>query len=153
MGGRWVAHWVDRTGRGRPIPADLDGMLHRGARRHGMKYPHRGLLPQAAMNAIQDAIEIACELRVMMMGRLRRNVLPVVAEVEHQHIVFRQQVLPERKICVDGKSVAVGKQKPHAGGIAVPTHFDFCAVVELDVKAFAGRRKNEMHKPQLSIVG
>ena len=95
---------------------------------------------------LHDPFEIARELLIGMMRRHHRQVLPVIAEVEHQEIEFLQQVLPVRIVGVGGKAVAVREQETDAIRIAVTAHADFGAVVERDVKSHAGSGKLEMHR-------
>ena len=95
---------------------------------------------------LHDPFEIARKLLVGVMRRHHRQVLPVIAEVEHQEIEFLQQVLPVRIVGVGGKAVAVREQETDAIRIAVTAHADFGAVVERDVKGHAGSGKLEMHR-------
>ena len=112
-----------------PAPADLDRVLHGGAARHGMENADRGLAAEAGIDRLQHALEIAAQLRIGMVRGLGRDVLAVIAEVEHQHVVCRREVLPERQIGVRREAVAVRHHQPHAIGIAVPPHPDVRAVL------------------------
>src|SRR5688500_19946263 len=49
-----------------PAPADLDGVLHRGAARHGMEDADRLPFAELLAHGPHHALEIAGELAVMM---------------------------------------------------------------------------------------
>ena len=75
-----------------------------------------------AVTARHDAFEIAGELCVVVVRRRDRDVVPMIAEVEYQHVEFGQELAPVRVIGVGGKAVAVGDQQPYAVRIARPPH-------------------------------
>src|SRR5262249_32320424 len=81
-----------------------------------------------------------------VMRRYDRNILPMVAEIEHQHIESWQQVLPVGKIGVGGKTVAVRHEQADAIGVAMTPHSDLRAVVERNVEGHAGSGNFEAHR-------
>ena len=129
-----------------PAPADLDGVLHGGAARHRMENAGGRPLRQPRADLLHDAFEIAAELLVIVVRRLDRDVLAVVAEIEYQHVEFRQQMPPVRIVGIGGETVAVRHQEPHAVGIAVPAHPDARAVLERHFERHAGGGNFERHR-------
>jgi hypothetical protein len=110
-----------------------------------MEDANRGFRAEPCVDRAAHAVEIARELRVIVVGGLDRNVAAVIAEVEHQHVVARRQQLPERQIGVGGKSVAVRDREPHAVAIAVPANEDFRPILEIDIECLARCRNDEIH--------
>jgi len=143
---------IDRRNIGRieqdqrvPAPVDLDGVLHRGAPRHGVKNADRGLLAEPGVDRIAYAVEVAAQLRVIVIGRLDWNILPMIAEIEYQHIVVQREELPERQVGVGRKAVAVGDREAHAIAIAVPPDANARAILQDDIKRLARHRNDEIH--------
>ena len=102
-------------------------------------------LSEPGVDRIAHALEVAAQLRVIVVGGLDRNILPMIAEVEDQDIVMRRQVLPERKVGVGRKAVAVGDREAHAVAIAVPPDADARAILQNDIKRLARHRNDEIH--------
>ena len=96
--------------------------------------PRGPLVAQARADRIEHALEVAGELRVMMVRRLDRHVLAVIAKIEDDEVVVRCQMLPERKIAVGRKPVAMCDEEPYAVGIAVPPQPDARAVIQRDIE-------------------
>jgi hypothetical protein len=71
-----------------PAPADLDGVLHRGARRHRMEDAGGLFRAELGFGFLNDPFEIAGELRVVMVRRHHGDVLPMIAKIEYQHVEF-----------------------------------------------------------------
>ena len=118
-----------------------------------MENADRRLLSEPGVDRIAHALEVAAQLRVIVVGGLDRNILPMIAEVEHQDIVMRRQVLPERQVGVGRKAVAVGDREPHAIAIAVPPDADARAILQGDIKRLARRRNDEIHSLALRTFG
>ena len=93
--------------------------------------------PSLARHALEHAFEIAGELRVAVVGRHRRDVFAMVAEIEQDDVEIGQEMLPERQIGVDGETIAVTEKQPRPVGIAVAPHADAGAVVERNVESLA----------------
>ena len=71
-----------------PAPADLDGVLHRGARRHRME-DARGLFrAELRLDLLHHPFEIAGKLRVMVVRGRDRDVPAMIAKIEYQHVEF-----------------------------------------------------------------
>src|SRR4029079_4064429 len=69
----------------------------------------------------------------------------MIAEIEHQHIVVRRELLPEWQVGVGRKAVAVGDREAHAFAIAVPPDANARAIFQDDIKRLARHRKDEIH--------
>ena len=111
-----------------------------------MKNTDRLFGPQAGADFLHDALKIAAELRVGVVGRFDWDILPVVAEVKDHQVVVVEKMAPIGKIGVDGKTVTVREQDPDAVGITVTAHANFGAIIELDVEYRAGNRKFKSHE-------
>jgi hypothetical protein len=107
------------------------------------------IAPEPRIDRLHDAFEIARELRIVVVGRLDRDVLAVIAEVEHQHVVARREELPERQIGVRREPIAVGDDQAHPGAIAVAPHADFGTILQIDVEALARHWNDQIHQPAL----
>jgi len=80
------------------------------------------------------------------MRRHNQNILPMITEIEDQHIESRQQVLPVGKIGVGGKTVAVRHKQADAIGVAMTPHSDLRAVVERNIEGHARSGNFEAHR-------
>jgi len=74
--------------------------------------------------------EIVGKLRIVVVRRRDRNVAPVIAEIEHQHVESGEELPPVRIVGVGRETVAVGDEEPYPVRIAVPAHQDAGAVAE-----------------------
>ena len=110
-----------------------------------MEDADRRLLAEARIDLVQHALEVAAQLRISVVGGLDRNVLAVIAEIEHQHVVARRQVLPEREIGIGRKAVAVRHHQADAGWIAMAPHADVRAVLERNIDGLPRHRNDEIH--------
>ena len=102
-------------------------------------------LPSRESIACAYAVEVAAQLRIIVVGRLDWNILPMIAEIEHQHIVVRRELLPEWQVGVGRKAVAVGDREAHAIAIAVPPDANARAILQDDIKRLARHRNDEIH--------
>jgi hypothetical protein len=73
-------------------------------------------------------------------------ILPVVAEIENDHVKITEQVLPVGKVGVGGEAVAVGKQQTHTTCATVAPHANFGAILKRNLKDHARCGKLEMHE-------
>src|SRR6516165_752240 len=146
MTGREDIGWIEQNERV-PAPADLDGVLHCSTRRHRVEDAGGRFLPKLRPHLLHHALEIAAELSVMMVRGLDRNILPVVAKIEYQHIEPVEQVLPIGKISVRGEAIAMGDQQAIALRISMPPHANHCAVFQGNLKGHARGRDFETHSP------
>ena len=112
----------------------------------------RAFFAELRAYGLDDALEIAAELFVMMIGRFDRGVLAVVAEIENNQVVVRKQMPPIGVIGVGCEAVAVRKQDARACRIAVTPDFDFCAVIEGDLEGRAGRGQLKGHQRLRRVV-
>ena len=119
-----------------------------------MENADRFLGPQTGADLLHNALQIATELGVVMVGRFDGDILPVVAEVEDYQVVSVEEMAPVREIGVGGKTVAVREQYPNAVRIAVTPYANFGAVIEVDVENRAGNWKFKSHDiPPLFLCG
>ena len=110
------------------------------------------LLSQPRTHFLDGALQIARELRIGMIGRLDRNVLPMVAEVEGDQIESIEKMSPIREIRVNGETIPVRYQDSYALRIAVTAHTNLGPVVEGNVKDIArsGKFKTHTYSPLLT---
>src|SRR5207248_602022 len=54
----------------------------------------------------------------------------MIAEIEQKHIKSANQMLPVRKVAVDGKSVSMTKKHPRAAWIAMSSNLNCSAVIQ-----------------------
>ena len=137
MAGRRHVWRIDQQQRV-PAPAHFDGVLHGGASRHGVEDAGGWLGAEPGVDRLHDAFQVAAELGVAVVGGLDRDVLPMIAKIEYQHVEFDEQVPPVRIIGIGRKAVAVRDQQPDAIRIAVAAHADLRAVIERNLEALAG---------------
>ena len=97
-------------------------------------------------SAPHHAFEIAAQLRVVVVGRFDRIVLPMIAKIEYQQVEFGQQVPPVGIISVGGEAVAVGDEQPNAIGIAVPAHANPGSIVKRNLERLAGGGNFKLHR-------
>jgi hypothetical protein len=77
----------------------------------------------------------------------------VVAEIEDDEVVVREEVLPERKIGVRSEPVAVSNEQPRAVWIAVPAQADARAVVQTNIEGCARGWDHETHATSAGAEG
>jgi hypothetical protein len=82
----------------------------------------------------------------MMIGRLDRDVLAVVAKIEDDQVVVGQEMPPIGVIGIGGKAISVREQDPRARGIAMAPDPDLGAVVKTDLEDSAGSGKLKRHR-------
>src|SRR5450759_1733338 len=119
-----------------------------------MENSDRRLRSQPRTDLLDGALQVARELGICMVGRLDRNILPMIAEIENDQLEFIEAMGPIREIGVGGKTVAVREQYPNAIRIAVTPYANFGAVIEVDVENRAGSWKFKSHDiPPLFLCG
>ncbi len=103
-------------------------------------------------HALVDALEVAGELRIGMVRRRHRHVLPVIAEIEDDEVVVGEEMLPVRQVAVDRKAVAVADEEPHAVGTAVAAHLDPGSVLQRHLEGLMGSRHFQAHRRSPVVV-
>ena len=100
---------ADRTARARP---SASRSRPRASSRCGRTWNGRcrrsSAGPGCAVHLLHDALEIAAELGVGVVGRLDRDVLPMIAKIEYQHVEFGERCCQYGIVGVGREAVAVG---------------------------------------------
>src|SRR5579871_459059 len=102
-----------------------------------MKNPDCFLAPEPRAHILNHAFEIAHELRIGVIRRSDRNILPMISEIKDDEIERVKEMPPVGKVGVYCETIAVRHQYPGALRVAVTPDANCSPIIEGDVECCA----------------
>jgi len=94
-----------------PTPAHLQRMHHRSHGRDRMEYAGRRLGAPSLADRVPYTLVVLDESFPVVMGRMMRRILAVIAKVVNDDVVAIEKLSPERKIAIYREPVAVAQHQ------------------------------------------